>query len=320
MFPLSQTPHKKTEYSGFFIILYYNTFYMKKGVRIMNGKILGLIIIIMILIIGVFFYLSRLEQKTVEEPIIAKKEKVTPIQSLATEAVVLEDKSIALVEKVQEEVVEEVKVEAAIPNGFVEVSSEELQEIAQGSFNKESYTELYDQDNLNIYIDNELQKSMKKSKVQNLSLLVIKYIQTGTVVIKNDENKKLYLEILEYKNSEQMDLGDKFAKSEHIYHFGFNKSEINEDENIELFLQDLDIAIKEADAKNLILVGYTDSVGSQQYNTFLSYKRAQALSDKLKQQNIAVKYVLRGEANPIASNKTPEGRAQNRRIEMFLGL
>ena len=285
----------------------------------MNEKIIGLIVIVIAVVIGLFFYLSGLEQKSIEEPVTAEKEKIEQEQVLTTEAVVLEDKSIALVKEVQVEV-QEKKKEPIIPNGFAEASSQEIQEIAQSKFDKESYTELYDQDNLNIYIDNELQKSMKKSKVQNLSLLVIKYIKTGTVVIKNDESKNLYLEILEYNNSEQMDLGDKFAKSEHVYHFGFDKSKINEDENIELFLQDLDIAIKEADAKHLILVGYTDSVGSKEYNTFLSYKRAQTLSEKLQQQNIAVKYVLRGEANPIASNKTPEGRAQNRRIEMFLGL
>jgi len=82
----------------------------------------------------------------------------------------------------------------------------------------------------------------------------------------------------------------------------------------------LDAAIKEGNAKSLVLVGYTDSRGSQEYNTFLSYKRAQVFTKRLSEYNIGVKYVLQGESNPIASNKTKEGRAQNRRVEMFLGL
>ncbi len=82
----------------------------------------------------------------------------------------------------------------------------------------------------------------------------------------------------------------------------------------------MDAAIKEGNAKSLVLVGYTDSRGSQEYNTFLSYKRAQVFTKRLSEYNIGVKYVLQGESNPIASNKTKEGRAQNRRVEMFLGL
>ncbi len=66
--------------------------------------------------------------------------------------------------------------------------------------------------------------------------------------------------------------------------------------------------------------GYTDSVGSAAFNLNLSQRRAEAVRDYLVQKGIALKRLRAigyGEANPIASNKTKEGRAKNRRIEFI---
>jgi OOP family OmpA-OmpF porin len=69
----------------------------------------------------------------------------------------------------------------------------------------------------------------------------------------------------------------------------------------------------------LKIEGYTDSIGSESYNLELSRKRAQAVADYLISQGIdngRLQVIPMGESNPIASNKTAEGRAMNRRVEM----
>jgi OOP family OmpA-OmpF porin len=70
--------------------------------------------------------------------------------------------------------------------------------------------------------------------------------------------------------------------------------------------------------ETLNVVGYTDSRGSEAYNRKLSQRRAQAVADYLVQQDPSraefIRVIGRGEADPIASNETEEGRRQNRRV------
>ncbi len=67
--------------------------------------------------------------------------------------------------------------------------------------------------------------------------------------------------------------------------------------------------------------GHTDSVGSDEYNQSLSELRAQAVRDYFVQQGIgssSIEFHGYGKTAPIASNDTPEGRQQNRRVELVL--
>jgi len=67
--------------------------------------------------------------------------------------------------------------------------------------------------------------------------------------------------------------------------------------------------------------GHTDSVGSDEYNQDLSEKRASAVRDYFVQQGIAANSIEArgfGKTQPIATNDTPEGRQQNRRVELVL--
>jgi outer membrane protein len=67
------------------------------------------------------------------------------------------------------------------------------------------------------------------------------------------------------------------------------------------------------------VVGHTDSVGPEAYNQKLSERRAQTVADFLESKGIAqdrLQVSGRGESDPIASNDTPEGRAQNRRVTL----
>lgn len=79
--------------------------------------------------------------------------------------------------------------------------------------------------------------------------------------------------------------------------------------------------LKKYPQSKITVKGYTDSLGDPNYNIDLSRRRAQAVADALaargvKAENItAVGY---GAANPVASNKTAAGRAQNRRVELTI--
>jgi len=82
-------------------------------------------------------------------------------------------------------------------------------------------------------------------------------------------------------------------------------------------------------ARNLIeypdstvaVVGHTDDTGSAEYNQGLSERRAEAVAGVLVQQGVAPARVRAsglGETQPVASNSTPEGRQQNRRVEVII--
>ncbi|MEM8942885.1 MAG: OmpA family protein, partial [Pseudomonadota bacterium] len=71
----------------------------------------------------------------------------------------------------------------------------------------------------------------------------------------------------------------------------------------------------------LDVVGYTDNVGSDDYNQGLSERRAQAAVDYLVSQGIPrsqLRPLGRGESSPVASNDTEDGRARNRRVELVV--
>jgi len=84
-------------------------------------------------------------------------------------------------------------------------------------------------------------------------------------------------------------------------------------------LDNLVTSMKSNPKQKWVIVGYTDDKGSNALNLKLSGKRAQAVVDYLVGKGIN-KSVLStkamGKANPVATNKTEEGRAQNRRVEI----
>lgn len=69
------------------------------------------------------------------------------------------------------------------------------------------------------------------------------------------------------------------------------------------------------------VVGHTDSTGSPAYNQTLSQNRAQSVAGYLAQHGVAPNRLAaegRGQTQPIADNATEVGRAQNRRVEIYL--
>ncbi len=69
------------------------------------------------------------------------------------------------------------------------------------------------------------------------------------------------------------------------------------------------------------VIGHTDNTGSAAYNQDLSERRAQAVTSILQAEGVSpsrLRAVGRGEDQPIASNLTPAGRAQNRRVDIVI--
>ena len=69
----------------------------------------------------------------------------------------------------------------------------------------------------------------------------------------------------------------------------------------------------------IIAVGHTDSVGSDAYNQKLSVRRSEAVKSYLVSKGVEKNRVYtegKGEKQPVADNKTAEGRAKNRRVEI----
>jgi outer membrane protein OmpA-like peptidoglycan-associated protein len=69
----------------------------------------------------------------------------------------------------------------------------------------------------------------------------------------------------------------------------------------------------------IIIEGHTDSRGSDEYNEGLSERRARAVATELMSRGISADQLQtlgRGKGYPVASNDTPEGRQQNRRVEI----
>ena len=69
------------------------------------------------------------------------------------------------------------------------------------------------------------------------------------------------------------------------------------------------------------VIGHTDNTGAASYNQDLSQRRAQAVASVLINAGVTpqrIRSIGRGEDAPIASNLTPEGRQQNRRVEIII--
>jgi OOP family OmpA-OmpF porin len=84
-------------------------------------------------------------------------------------------------------------------------------------------------------------------------------------------------------------------------------------------LDDLVSKTKEINLEVIIAVGHTDSVGTDAYNDKLSVKRAESIKTYLTSKGVEANRVYtegKGKKQPVADNKTAEGRQKNRRVEI----
>lgn len=99
--------------------------------------------------------------------------------------------------------------------------------------------------------------------------------------------------------------------------FDFDKSNIRPDARPIL---DATIDVLKAEPEiDVAVQGYTDSVGSEAYNEKLSQRRAESVKEYLVAGGIPASRLTAigyGESDPVATNETEDGRAQNRRVEL----
>ncbi|MEO7743902.1 MAG: OmpA family protein [Usitatibacter sp.] len=104
--------------------------------------------------------------------------------------------------------------------------------------------------------------------------------------------------------------------------FDFDKSVLRPDGRKSI--DDAVAKLRGVDLEMVIATGHTDSVGSDAYNQKLSERRAAAVKDYLVSKGIAASKVTtigKGESQPVATNKTAEGRQKNRRVDIeFKGV
>ena len=99
--------------------------------------------------------------------------------------------------------------------------------------------------------------------------------------------------------------------------FDFDKSVLKAEGKAKL--DDLVAKVKAINLEVIIAVGHTDSVGSDAYNQKLSVARSEAVKAYLVSKGIEKNRVYtegKGEKQPVADNKTKDGRAKNRRVEI----
>ena len=113
--------------------------------------------------------------------------------------------------------------------------------------------------------------------------------------------------------------GIKLVLNENAVRFDTNKSTLTA--TAKTNLDKLIPVFKEYADTNIMIYGYTDSTGSAEYNLKLSQERATSVKNYLVSKGLAsTRFSTSGMgiADPIATNDTPEGRSQNRRVEFAI--
>ncbi len=91
--------------------------------------------------------------------------------------------------------------------------------------------------------------------------------------------------------------------------------------NMRPVLDKFAVTLNQNPVTTVTIIGHTDSTGSEAINNPLSLRRAEAVRSYLGDRGVAwqrVNVAGRGEHEPIASNDTEEGKARNRRVEIFV--
>mgnify|MGYP006270318243 FL=1 len=101
--------------------------------------------------------------------------------------------------------------------------------------------------------------------------------------------------------------------------FGFDSAELSSDARGNL--TEFSGSMEEFPETQILIVGHTDSQGSEDYNQQLSEDRAESATEYLIQQGLDPSRITtmgKGESEPVATNDTEAGRQQNRRVEVAI--
>lgn len=138
----------------------------------------------------------------------------------------------------------------------------------------------------------------------------------GVVGARMDRQAEELAKVAETKRTEQ---GVIVTLSSNKIHFDVDKAVVKEDSRATLV--ELAGILKKYPEDVIVVAGHTDSDGSETYNMDLSKRRAQAVVDILAANGVPSASIQAhgyGEAQPVASNETAEGKALNRRVELSI--
>ena len=142
----------------------------------------------------------------------------------------------------------------------------------------------------------------------------------GNVIGRNmDKQAKEIKETLPGAEVERVGEGIRVTMKENMVNFGFDSSELTSAAKTNL--DKLAQVLKNNMDTNINIYGHTDSKGTDAYNLSLSERRAAAVRSYLISQGVASSRMLTmgvGEKEPVASNDTDAGRAENRRVEFAI--
>ncbi|MDD1791715.1 OmpA family protein [Enterovibrio makurazakiensis] len=108
-----------------------------------------------------------------------------------------------------------------------------------------------------------------------------------------------------------------FSEADDVELFAFGKSTLSNEATQQL--NPMLKRLQDFEESTAIIIGHTDSVGSEAFNQTLSEERAQTVANYFTDNGISadrLSVVGMGEGEPVASNDTEEGRAKNRRVEI----
>jgi outer membrane protein OmpA-like peptidoglycan-associated protein len=134
-----------------------------------------------------------------------------------------------------------------------------------------------------------------------------------------DKQAQQIKEVLPSAEVERVGEGIRLILKENAIRFDFDKSSLTSQAKTNL--NKLVKVFKENPNTNIQIFGYTDNVGTQDYNLNLSKNRAKTVKSYLASKGLTNHRFSTqglGMSDPIASNETSEGRSQNRRVEFAI--
>ncbi len=195
--------------------------------------------------------------------------------------------AIAIV--MQEE--EKIKLEKQVANQGKEIESQAEESMAQGAM-------------INT-LANRVENQKDKLNQSRDQLALQKAIDSATSKFSKDEADI-------YQQGEKLII--------RLKSINFSSGQAKLPANSDSLLSKVEEVADELSASNVVVQGHTDSIGSKNLNQKLSESRAQAVADKLKSDGLTSNILTEGygDMNPLTSNKTAAGRAQNRRIDIVI--
>lgn len=142
----------------------------------------------------------------------------------------------------------------------------------------------------------------------------------GNVIGRNmDKQAKEIKETLPGAEVERVGEGIRVTMKENMVNFGFDSSDLTS--SAKANLDKLAEVLKNNPDTNINIYGHTDSKGTEAYNQSLSERRAASVRSYLISKGVASSRMITmgvGENEPIATNDTDAGRAENRRVEFAI--